>query len=116
MTELTLQGPFLTRRSAATHLGLQPTEVSKRPELLRITGMLQECYFAFQCRDDALGRDLGRVVLAMRGAMTDQEIADWLIRQNPHLKEISPLGWLSQRWGLTSVLTAAALRVESVGS
>ncbi len=116
MNELTLQGPFLTRLSAATHLGLQPSEVSKRPELLRVTGLLQECYFAFQCRDDALGRDLGRVVLAMRGSMTDQEIADWLIRQNPHLKEISPLLWLSQRWGLTSVLRAATFRVGSVGN
>ncbi len=116
MNELTLQGPFLTRRSAATQLGLLPSEVSRRPDLLRIRGMLQECYFAFQCRDDALGRDLGRVVLAMRGSMTDQEIADWLIRQNSHLKEISPLVWLSQRWGLTSVLRAASARAGSAGN
>lgn len=113
MNELTLLGPFLTRRSAAARLGLLPLEVSKRPELLRITGMLQECYFAFQCRDDALGRDLGRIALAMKGAMGDQEIADWLITRNPHLKDVSPLGWLSQRWGLPSVMEAASRRIDS---
>ena len=111
MNELVLKGPFLTRVQAAKALGLRSPEVVKRPELLRITGLLQECYFAFQCHPNAVGRDLGRVVLAMRGFMNDQEIADWLVRQNSQLKDVAPLGWLQQRWGLVPVLNAAELHM-----
>lgn len=107
MTGLVLQGPFLTRHQAADHLATTPREVVARPELLRIHGLLQECYFAFQCRADPVGRDVGRVVLAMKGRAGDLVIADWFIRSNPQLKETAPLTWLEQRWGLPPVLRAA---------
>ena len=89
------------------------TEVEKCPELLRIAGLLQEVYFSFQCSPNAVSRDLNRVVLAMKGPMSDQQIADWLVRPNPHLKDVPPLAWLQQRWGLTSVLRAARVQTDS---
>jgi hypothetical protein len=107
MTELILQGPFLTRRQAAARIGLPPAELVGHPELLRVSGLLEECYFAFQCRADAVGTDIGRVVLAVRSFMTDLQIADWLVRQEPNLKETSPLEWLEHRWGSSHVLKAA---------
>jgi hypothetical protein len=107
MSELIMQGPFLTRRQAAALIGLPMGELSGHPELLHVSGLLEECYFAFQCRPDAVGRDIGRVVLAMRSFTSDQQIADWLVRQNPDLKETSPLEWLQRRWGSSHVMKAA---------
>lgn len=103
-----LQGPFLTRTEAARALGIRKSEVVLRPELLRVTGLLEECYFEFQCRSERVSRDLGRLVLSLRGSADDLTIADWLVRQNLQLKEVSPLVWIEQGWGLGPVLRAAA--------
>lgn len=111
MSTLVLQGPFLTRRQAAHALGMRTGEIVARPEMLRITGLLEECYFEFQCRSDARTLDLGRVVLSMRGWGDDLVIADWLVRQNLHLKDMTPLAWIEQGWGLGPVLGAATAKI-----
>ncbi|MDH4118458.1 MAG: hypothetical protein OEW30_13820 [Acidimicrobiia bacterium] len=107
MTGLVLHGPFLTRAEAAARLGAATDTLPNRAELLRIGGPLQEVYFAFQLRNDAVGNDLARVVLTMRGNLTDQEIADWLFTENPLLDGATPLRWLENRRSLATLLGAA---------
>lgn len=106
MKTIVLQGPFLTRTQAAGVLGISKSEIQKRAELLSVSGLIQECYFEFQCRSDPVAKDLGRIVLALRGLMSDLEIADWLIRQSPALEGLSPLAWLERGLQLSPVLAA----------
>jgi hypothetical protein len=54
-----------------------------------------------------MAKDIGRVVLTLRGRWSDIEIADWLVRQNPDLKEITPLAWIQHGLGLHPALRAA---------
>jgi hypothetical protein len=110
---LVLQGPFLTRKQAARALGVDRDQIRGRPDLLRVTGLLEECYFEFQCQSDRLMKDVGRVVLAMRGQLTDIEIADWMVRQNSDLREMTPLAWIQHGLGMHTairVATASASR------
>jgi hypothetical protein len=93
MHPLVLLGPFLTRGHAAALAGLAPEEIRLRPDLLRIDG-LNEAYFGFQFDAKGIRRDIGAVVLALRGVAADLEIADWLIRDQIELRGKAPLEWL----------------------
>ena len=65
-----------------------------RPDLLRIGGhWLEEVYFAFQFDHGGINRDLGSVVLSLRGDYNDIEIADWLAQPNCDLGQQTPLRW-----------------------
>jgi hypothetical protein len=90
-----LAGPFLTRSEVAERLGVSGLDVAGRHDLLRIGGRFrEEVYFEFQLAGNEVRRDVGRIVLAMKGRCTDAQIADWLVRPNNELKGISPLRWL----------------------
>lgn len=93
MHALVLLGPFLTRDQAAARAGVEPAELRLRPDLLRIDGR-NEAYFAFQFDGKGIRRDIGSVVLSLRGVAGDLEIADWLIRGQPGLRGQAPLEWL----------------------
>lgn len=97
MRELVLLGPFLTRADAAARSGLSPHDIAARPDLLRIgKPPLDEAYFAFQFGPTGIRRELGAVVLALKGRCDDLVIADWLLRPNPRLRNGSPLTWLRE--------------------
>jgi len=113
MKTIVLQGPFLTRSQAAGALDVPRDQVRMRPDLLRVTGLLEECYFGFQCHSNGLATDLARVVLSMRGPMSDLVIADWLVRPNLELKDLAPLTWLERGGDPESVLLAAKLFLDN---
>jgi hypothetical protein len=109
MTERVLLGPFLTRVEAGRRSGLAEEDVLHRPDLLRVGGrMYKEAYFAFQFGRTGVRRDVGSVVLAMRGRVDDVTIADWLVRSTSSLLGSSPLSWMNRGGNLESVLSAAA--------
>ncbi len=116
MTERVLVGPFLTRTEAARLAGLAARELPPRLDLLRIGGKgRHEAYFAFQFDRTGVRRDLGSVVLLLRGSSDDVTIADWLVTKNPALLEASPLTWLNRRGDLESVLVAAETAGPAIG-
>lgn len=107
MSEVVLQGPFLTRSQAAHRSGLPKAELPDRPDLLRLGGKwTEEVYFDFQFDDHGIRRDIGRVVSAVRGHREDEVIADWLVRANTHLSGATPLAVLNSPHGLDRVLKA----------
>ena len=108
MTERVLVGPFLTRTEAARLAGLATRELRFRLDLLRNGGKERhEAYFAFQFDHTGVRRDLGSVVLLLRGRCDDVTIADWLVMKNPAMLGASPLTWLNRGGDLESVLAAA---------
>lgn len=108
MTERVLVGPFFTRIEGARRAGLAARELPLRLDLLRIGGKERhEAYFAFQFDHTGVRRDLGSVVLLLRGRYDDVTIADWLVMKNLALLEASPLTWLNRGGDLESVLMAA---------
>jgi hypothetical protein len=107
-TRRLLVGPFLTRAQAAARAGIAPVDVRFRPDLLRMGGRsLQEVYFAFQFGPGGVRRDLGTVVIGLRGVSDDVAIADWLVRPHPALRDDSPLGFLDRGGDPALVLAAA---------
>lgn len=107
MTERVLQGPFLTRVQAARRAGVPTDILVHRPDLLRIGGgWLEEVYCAFQFDDLGVRPDLGSIVVTLRHAYTDIEIADWLVRPNPQLNNTPPLAFLNRGGALERVLAA----------
>ncbi|MDF1595659.1 MAG: hypothetical protein P1T08_06140 [Acidimicrobiia bacterium] len=115
MTERVLVGPFLTRNEAARRAGLAARELPLRLDLLRIGGRgRHEAYFAFQFDSTGIRRDLGSVVLLLRGSSDDLTIADWLVKKNLALLEASPLTWLNRGGALEPVLMAAEAAGTSI--
>jgi hypothetical protein len=109
VTDHLLVGPFWTRIEAAHRTGIPEEELLSRPDVIHIGGRsLPEAYVAFQFDRSGIRRDLARVVLALRGRYDDIEIANWLVRENPHLLGTTPLAWLNHRHRLDRVLDAAA--------
>lgn len=107
MTERIVVGPCLTRAQAARRAGVSTDEVRHRPDLLRLGGRwLEETYLAFQFNDTGVRRDVGAVVLALKGRFADEEIADWLVRPNVALEHYSPLAWLRSRHQLAALAVA----------
>jgi hypothetical protein len=114
--ELVLMGPFLTRAQAAHRAGLSARELRARPDLLRIGGIwLEEVYFEFQFDRNGIRRGLGDVVLALRGDMGDEAIADWLIRPNSLLATETPLRWEASGRDRAQLRTAALEAVAPAG-
>ena len=105
MNGLILQGPFLTRAEAGRRAGLPGRHIFHRPDLLRAGGRTyKEAYFALQFDETGIRDDIGRIVLALRGKITDVVIADWLIRGSPALDGMSPLSWLNRGGDLGHLL------------
>ena len=108
MSELILQGPFLTRAQAARQAGVPGALLMHRPDLLRVGGpWLQEAYFAFQFDADGVRPSVGAVVQALKGTAPDVEIADWLVCSNRLLGHASPLGYLKRDGSVDRVLVVA---------
>ena len=83
-------------------------EVCRRPDLLRIGGRwLEETYFAFQFDHLGVRPDLGRLVMALREAAPDDEIAYWLVQPNRLLDGYSPLRWITSGHDLEQVRAVA---------
>ena len=115
MNGLILQGPFLTRSEAARGAGLSASDVSHRPDLLRAGGRTyREAYFALQFDEMGIRDDIGRIVLALRGKMTDAAIADWLVRGSAALDGMSPLSWLNRGGDLGHLLALASEAAPSI--
>lgn len=96
MSELVLQGPFLTRAQAARRAGVPGDLLSDRPDLLHIRGPFsQEAYFAFQFDEHGIRPDIARVVHVARAELAELEVADWLVRPNSGLNGSSPLTYLN---------------------
>ncbi len=96
MSELVLQGPFLTRTQAARRAGVPAQLLVYRPDLLKVGGRwLQEVYFAFQFDGDGVRPDLGQFVQGLKRKCTDIEIGDWLVRPNRSLGSSTPLRYLN---------------------
>ncbi len=109
MTGRVLLGPFLTRADAAERAGLAPAAIRLRPDLIHIGGrLLPEVYCRFQFGSTGIRRDIGTVVLAMRGICDDLTIADWLVRPNPALHGDTPLAQLNRTHTPARVLDALA--------
>ena len=109
MNGLILQGPFLTRAQAGVRAGLPSRHISHRPDLLRAGGRTyKEAYFALQFDETGIRDDIGRIVLALRGRITDPAIADWLVRGSSALDGMSPLSWLNRGEDLRHLLLLAS--------
>ena len=109
MTKRVLIGHFLTRTQAAqqAHTGL--LEVQLRPDLLRLSGLwLEETYLGFQFDERGTLREIGDVVLSLKGRHADVAIADWLARSHPLLGSMSPLAWIQSGRRREAILDAAA--------
>ena len=107
MSELLLQGPFLTRAQAARLAHLPGSQLPDRPDLLHVRGpFLQETYFAFQFDEHGIRSDLARVVHAARADLGELEVADWLVRPSPDLNGTSPLTYLNGSGSVDQVLQA----------
>ena len=107
MSELLLQGPFLTRAQAARLAHLPSSQLVDRPDLLHVRGpFLQETYFAFQFDRHGIRSDLAHVVHAARADLDELEVADWLVRPNAELNGTSPLNYLNGSGSLDRVLQA----------
>lgn len=116
MSEIVLQGPFLTRSQAARRSGAKKAELPDRPDLLHIGGRwTEEVYFAFQFDHHGIRPDIGRVVTALKGRWEDEVIADWLVRPNTKLVGATPLAVFNGPHGLDRVLHAIASDVSPVG-
>ena len=108
MSQLVLQGPFLTRAQAARRARVPASLLVHRPDLLRVGGRwLQEAYFAFQFDADGVRPDLGYVVHNLKGKCPDVEIADWLVRPNRSLDNSTPLRFLRSSGAVDRVMAAA---------
>lgn len=103
-----LQGPFLTRAEAAARAGIGADSVSHRPDLLRLDGQwLEEVYFAFQFAGGGIRRDIGEIVLHLRGRCDDATIAGWLCCPNSDLGGACPLAWLQSGGSVRSAIDAS---------
>jgi hypothetical protein len=108
MTERILLGPFLTRASAARAADARGRALWVRPDLLRITSnWLPEAYFEFQFDATGIRPDVAEVVEALKADHDDIAIADWLVRPQPLLSNMTPLGWLDAGRSVRRVLAAA---------
>jgi len=105
VSELVLQGPFLTRAQAARRSGLAADLLPDRPDLLHIrSSFCQEAYFAFQFDDHGIRPDVAHVVRVMRTRADELTVADWLVRSNPALAGTSPLSYIRAGGSLDRVL------------
>ena len=110
MSERVLQGPFLTCDEACRKCGMCAEELNARPDLLHIDGPgHQDAFFAFQWNGCQIRSDVSSVVMGLRGAFGDLDIADWLVSPNCDLANETPLLWL-RHGTVREVLAAAASR------
>lgn len=87
-----------------------------RPDLLRLGGTwLEEVYFEFQFDRPGVRRSLSDVVIALRGRLGDEAIADWLIHPNGFLGSETPLRWSEHGRDQAQLLDAAYLFAEEAG-
>lgn len=107
MTELVLQGPFLTRAQAARRAGISAQVLVHRPDLLKVGGSwLQEVYFDLQFDRAGVRPDLGRVVQGLKPQRSDEVLGDWLVRPNRLLGHASPLRYLNGGGSVERVVEA----------
>ena len=117
MSELILQGPFLTRAEAARRSGVPSQLVVHRPDLLKVGGSwLQEVYFRFQFDHGGVRPDLGRVVQSLRPQRADVVIGDWLVRPNDSFGHASPLRYLKGGGSVERVVEVGEREVPTVTS
>jgi hypothetical protein len=117
MSELVLQGPFLTRAQAARRARIPAQVLVHRPDLLKVGGgWLQEVYFEFQFDGDGVRPELGRVVQSLKPKRSDVVIGDWLVRPNREFGHASPLRYLNGGGSLERVVEVGEREVPTVAS
>jgi hypothetical protein len=117
VSELVLQGPFLTRAQAARRAGVSAQVLVHRPDLLKVGGgWLQEVYFEFQFDPDGVRRDLGRVVQSLKPQRSDVVIGDWLVRPNRSLGHATPLRYLNGGGSVEQVVDVGEREVPTIAS
>ncbi len=100
-------GPFWTRRQVARHLGIRAAEVPSWG-LLHITGRLalEEVYPIFQFAEVGLRRDVALIGVLLTRRIDHAAACDWLFRPNPHLRDLPPIQWLTDRGSFEAALEA----------
>ena len=117
MSQLVLQGPFLTRAQAARRAGVPAQLLVHRPDLLKVGGSwLQEVYFEFQFDPDGVRPELGRVVQSLKPKRSDVVIGDWLARSNRSLGHASPLRFLNSGGSVERVIEVGEREVPTIAS
>lgn len=117
MSQLVLQGPFLTRAQAARRAGVPGSLLVHRPDLLKVGGSwLQEVYFEFQFDRDGVRPELGRVVQSLKPKRSDVVIGDWLVRPNRLLGHTSPVRYLHNGGSVERVVEIGESEVPTVES
>ncbi|NNC93471.1 MAG: hypothetical protein HKN80_13370 [Acidimicrobiia bacterium] len=115
MSELILQGPFLTRSQAARRARVPVQVLVHRPDLLRVGGgWLQEVYFGFQFDDDGVRPEIGRTVQSLKPKRSDPVIGDWLVRPNRSLGHTSPLRYLNSGGSVERVVELGEREVPTL--
>ena len=117
MSQLLLQGPFLTRTEAAHRAGVPARLLEHRPDLLRVGGSwLQEVYFEFQFDRDGVRPEIGRVVQSLKPQRSDVVIGDWLVRPNRSFGHASPLRYLNSGGSVERVVEVGEREVPAVAA
>ena len=115
MSQLLLQGPFLTRTEAARRAGVPARLLLHRPDLLRVGGSwLQEVYFDFQFDQNGVRPEIGRVVQSLKPQRSDVVIGDWLVRPNRSFGHASPLRYLNTGGSVERVVEVGECEVTTL--
>lgn len=114
MSDVVLVGPFWTRAETAEYLGISPTAVRSRTDILRIEGhWLEETYPALQFADDEVRYEVAMVVELLGDQLPGHAIADWLTRPNEALGALTPMQWFDTGSDVNTALSVAQAGVET---
>ena len=108
VSDVVLVGPFWTRAETADYLGIAPSDVRSRDDLLRIEGhWLEETYPALQFADHEVRFEIASVLEFLGDQLPGQAIADWLTRSNEALGALTPMQWFDAGNDINTALNVA---------
>jgi len=117
MSDVVLVGPFWTRSETAAYLGISPSELRARADVLRIEGRwLEETYPALQFADHGVRFEVAAVVDFVGNELPGAAIADWLTRPNPSLGALTPLQWFDSGQNVNTALQVAQADVADAAA
>ena len=103
----TLSGHHWTRDFAAQHLGVQPSTLASRSDLLKIGGRwLEEVYPTVQFAPEGLNEGVAGIVGHLSDDLDPSCVCDWLGRPNVKLSGSTPIEWVDSGRPLAKVLEA----------
>ena len=102
-----LSGHHWTRDFAAQHLGVQPSTLASRSDLLKIGGRwLEEVYPTVQFAPDGLNESVTGIVARLSDDLDPSCVCDWLARPNSKLSGSTPVEWVTAGRPLATVFEA----------